>query len=198
MFGNRKMKILLAGSILMLYFVSLGNQSIKAWVVQNPKWNLSGSSNVYFRANQLPTNYQNRLYNARDTWNAVSGASITLLRDDSSYGLRVYDGYIDGAGGTLGQATRYWPWDTYISSATLKVDYSENWNETTGSTAWNQFDLMGVLTHELGHTMAILHTNVGGCTGTSGPTMCPSLSMGSDHMRSLMTDDANALGYLYP
>lgn len=194
----KKRKILLAGFILALVFMSLGYQPIKAWVVNSPKWNLSSSTTVYFRANQLPANFQNRLYNARDTWNSVGGASIFLSRNDSSYSLRAYDGYIDGAGGTIGHAFRWVPWDTYISWATLKVDSYENWNETTGTTAWNQVDLMGTLTHELGHAMAIMHTNVGGCTGTSGPTMCDVLFKGSDHTRSLMTDDANALGYLYP
>lgn len=198
MIKSWRIKPLLVGGILILIFVSLGIQSIKAWVVQNPKWDLSSSNIVYFRANQLPTNYQNRLYNARDSWNAISGASIFLSRNDSSYDIRVYDGYIDGAGNVLGVATRYWPWNTYISSATLQVDSSESWNDTTGTTAWDKHDLMGILTHELGHTMAIKHTNDGGCTGTSGPTMCPSLSKGSDHMRSLTTDDANALRYLYP
>lgn len=198
MFNNWKMKTLIIGGIFVLVLMGLGTQSIKAWVVQNPKWDLSSSNIVYFRANELPTNFQNRLYNARDTWNSVSGASIVLSRNDSSYDLRVYDGNIDGTGGVIGQALRYWPWNTYISWATLKVDSSENWNDTTGGTAWNQVDLTGTLTHELGHTMAINHTNAGGCTGSSGPTMCPALDMGSDHMRSLMTDDENALRYLYP
>lgn len=173
--------------------------TLQAWVVNNPKWDLSGSNIVKYRANQLPSTWQSRLSSARNTWNAVGGASIDLLRDDTNYGIRVYDGYIDGAYGTLGVATRYWPWNTYISSATIKMDHSESWY--TGSSASGigatQFDLQGAMVHELGHAMGILHTNVS-CTGYLRPTMCDSLTTGTTIFRSLATDDANALSYLYP
>ena len=173
--------------------------AVHGWVVNNPKWDLSGSNIVKYRANQLPSTWQSRLSSARNAWNGVSGASIDLLRDDSNYGIRVYDGYIDGANATLGLATRYWPWNTYISSATVEMDQNENWY--TGSSASgigaNQFDLQGAMAHELGHAMGILHTNAS-CAGSLRPTMCDSLAPGTTMFRSLATDDANALRYLYP
>lgn len=135
--------------------------------------------------------------NARDQWNAVSGASITLSRNDSSYDLRVFDGYIDGQWGVAGITKRYWAGDTYISWATLEVDEDEDWYTGTGTPGGLEVDLYSVLTHELGHALAIKHTN-NSCSGGTNPTMCDAVPVGTTWMRSLENDDKNALIYLYP
>ncbi|VAW31133.1 hypothetical protein MNBD_CHLOROFLEXI01-4460 [hydrothermal vent metagenome] len=189
---------LIVVSVALVVTISLiGVKLAHAWVVQNPKWDISSSTTVNYRANQLPTAFQNRLSDARWAWNGVSPARINLYRNDSSYGLRVYDGWIDGAGGYLGVATRYWPWNTYISWATIKVETNESWYTGTGSPGATEIDLQSLLTHELGHGVAILHTNVS-CTGTSRPTMCSGQPVGTNYMRSLESDDQGALNYLYP
>lgn len=175
-----------------MVLILISYTTVSAWVVQNPKWDLSSSSIVNFRANGLPSAYQSRVYNARDAWNAVSGSKLVYSRDDSSYQLDIYDGYIDGASGTLATTTRYWPWNTYTSSANMEIDYSENWYTGTGSPGATQHDLWSVLTHEFGHASAILHTNAS-CPSGGGPTMCPSISKGQSYMRSLESDDQNAL-----
>lgn len=179
------------------WFAVVSSGVVRAWVASTPYWDLSGSSTVYFRVNELPSTYQSRLYNARDQWNAVSGASIILSRNDSSYDLRVFDGHIDGQWGTAGITKRYWAGDTYISWATVEVDEDEAWYTGTGTPGGSEVDLYSVLTHELGHALAINHTN-NSCSGGANPTMCPVVPVGTTWMRSLENDDKNALIYLYP
>lgn len=193
----KNMQWLITSIILVVAFILIGAKLANAWVVQNPKWNISSATVVNYRADELPTAFQNRLSDARSAWNNVSPARIDLLRNDASYGLRVYAGWIDGTGGTLGVTTRYWAGDAYISWATLKVEESENWYTGTGTPGATQFDLQSVLAHELGHAVAISHTNAS-CAGTSRPTMCANITTGTNYMRSLEADDRGALNYLYP
>lgn len=195
---NRQIKV----GIFLIFAVLIGFTTIKvanAWVVQNPKWDLSSSNYVYFRANELPSTWQSRLYMARDSWNNVSGSSITLLRNDQSYGIRVYDGHVDGQYGWAGVTRRYWSWNTYISWATIELDEDENWytSSSTCCIASDQVDLVSNMTHELGHSVAIKHTNAS-CSGSSRPTMCDGIVLGTTYKRSLESDDEGALGYLYP
>lgn len=195
---KKNIKWFVISPILLTIFAIIGANMVNAWVVQNPIWNISSSTVVNYRANELPTgNFQNRLSDARTSWNNVSPARIQLVRNDVSYGIRVYDGYIDGAGGTLGNTIRYYPWDTYISSATIQVDENENWYTGTGTPGGTQFDLQSLLAHELGHSMAIQHSNAT-CTGDSRPTMCSGLVAGTIYKRTLQADDQGALNYLYP
>lgn len=195
--STRRKGVRVAVALAVVAVVAAG--TLHAWVVQNPKWDLSGSNVVNYRANQLPSTWQSRFSSARSVWNGVGGAKIDLIRNDSSYGIRAYDGHIDGAFGVLGQAIRYWPWNTYISSATIEIDEDENWytGSSASGIAGNQFDLQSVMTHEIGHAVAIMHTNAA-CAGTLRPTMCDALPIGTTYFRSLTTDDANALSYLYP
>lgn len=194
---KKGVQLIIISAALVGILTFVGVKLLQAWVVQNPKWNISSSTVVNYRANELPTAFQDRLSDARWSWNNVSPARIELYRNDTSYGLRVYDGYIDGSGGTLGVTSRYWPWDTYISWATIKVEENENWYTGTGTPGSTQIDLQSLLTHELGHALAILHTNAS-CTGTSRPTMCSGQPAGTNYMRSLESDDQGALNYLYP
>lgn len=189
--------LVVVGLFWLSVFSFIGVKLTQAWVVQNPRWDISSSTVVNYKANELPPIFQDRLSDARWAWNNVSPARIELYRNDTSYKLRVYDGLIDGSGGTLAITLRFLPWDTFISWAVIKVEENENWYTGTGSPSPTQTDLQSLLTHELGHAVAILHTNAP-CTGTSRPTMCSGQPVGTNYMRSLETDDQGALSYLYP
>lgn len=106
------------------FVIAFGTGIASAWIVSTPKWN---TNTVYYRANQLPVDQQNRLSDARNQWNNVSPSPMTLYRNDNSYGIRVYDGWIDGQYGVAGLATRAYVGNTYISWATIKIDWSEDW-----------------------------------------------------------------------
>lgn len=184
--------------ILLVIFSTIGFQLVKAWIVSTPYWNISSSTVVNYRADQLPTDFQNRLSDARSSWNSVSPARIDLIRNDTTYALRVYDGYIDGTGGTLGVTNRYYTGDTFITYATTKIETSDNWYTGTGSPGGTQNDLQSLLAHELGHALAIKHTNASCPVNSTRPTMCSGQPPGTNYMRSLEADDKNALNYLYP
>lgn len=57
--------------------------------------------------------------------------------------------------------------------------------------AWNQFDIQSVACHELGHALGLDHSTV------TGATMAPSVSAGSTANRSLHSDDAAGMQFLY-
>lgn len=182
---------------LVTMIVLLNISFVSAYVVGGPKWDVSENYFVTYKGDELPNTYQARLGDASQTWNQVSSKNLYLYQNDEVYGLRVYDGSIDGEYGTLGVTTRYWPWAEYITWATMKVDSDENWYTGTRSPAGTEPDLLSVLTHEMGHAIGIKHTDQP-CTGNSRPTMCTGVPVGTTYLRTLETDDKSAIQFLYP
>ncbi len=192
---KRKVTRMLIGIVIVAVVVSGGN-IVRAFVVQNPIWDLGGSNYVTYKASELSSSMQDRFSDARATWNNVPGSNLFFLRNDASYKLRAFTGYIDGTGIILAVTNRYWPWDTYISSATVKLDQDEYWYTGTGTPGINEYDSWSVFTHELGHAVGIQHTNLS-CSGSDRPTMCGSIDKQDVFFRSLEKDDQDAIEWLY-
>src|SRR5690606_10965326 len=109
---------------------------------------------------------------------------------------RLYYQAIDGAGGMLG-ITSVTKCGGFVCAFSITVDWDESWYTGTGTPGGTQKDLQSLLAHEFGHAAALGETNVT-CTGTTRPTMCPTLPNGTNYMRSLESDDTNGIASVYP
>ena len=66
----------------LVFLLAFGVGLVSAWIVSTPKWS---TNTVYYRANQLPADQQNRLSDGRNQWNNVSPSPMTLYRNDNCY-----------------------------------------------------------------------------------------------------------------
>jgi hypothetical protein len=81
--------------------------------------------------------------------------------------------------------------DDRIYDADVYTNTSHNFYVTGEACSGAEYDLEGVMAHEVGHVIGIGHSSV------SGATMYPSVSACNTGNRSLATDDINAKNDLY-
>lgn len=173
----------------------LQTQVAYAFVV-NKQW--ATNSTTYGYGGNYPTGaWRDRAVSAANAWTNVSTSSWTWTLNGVSPQGRLYYQAIDGAGGTLGSTNTNPRCGAYVCTFTLTVDWDESWYTGTGTPSSIQKDLQSMLTHELGHAAALGHTEVT-CTGSTRPTMCPTLPTGTNYMRSLEADDRNGIANAYP
>lgn len=185
---------LLALAILTIsVFAIFKPEKVQAWIVWGYSWP-SSTTVLHYRANELPSgDWQNRFSDARWQWNSA-GADIDLYRNDTNYDIRVFD-VPSLCCSYAGIATRYgWP---DVSYAEIKHSAAWNWKTNGSNPSGNWVDLQSNMTHEIGHALAIAHTNAS-CWGNSRPTMCSGLEVKTTYKRTLENDDKNAVKYLFP
>ena len=69
---------------------------------------------------------------------------------------------------------------------------------SAGSSDTNIFDVQGVATHELGHSILLIDLYAGCHRGTSMETMCGTVNgIESTRLRSIQTDDINGANLIY-
>jgi hypothetical protein len=81
--------------------------------------------------------------------------------------------------------------DDRIYDADVYTNTSYNFSSTGEACSGTEFDINGIMTHEVGHVIGIGHSNV------SGATMYPSVSACNTTVRSLEADDRAARDNLY-
>jgi hypothetical protein len=81
--------------------------------------------------------------------------------------------------------------DDRIYDADVYTNTSHNFSSSGEACSGTEFDINGIMTHEVGHVIGIGHTSV------SGATMYPSVSACNTTVRSLEADDRAARDDLY-
>ncbi len=90
-------------------------------------------------------------------------------------------------------------WESHISIDLSPGNPGEGWNYGPDNPAGNEYDLRGVITHELGH--AVLLIDLWPCAaGDAVETMCGGAAPGlfTVNLRTLTTDDINGANLVYP
>lgn len=88
-----------------------------------------------------------------------------------------------------------------ITKFTLTVDSTRNWQVGTGSPGPNEFDLLSLTAHEVGHVTGWSGHFDGDsqlCQGSDRPTMCQGQPPGTSYMRSLEAHDTHTFEDAYP
>jgi len=132
-------------------------------------------------------------------WQTTGGANFQFVYQGTTTGTslspdgvnRVFYSNTDG-GGAL--AVCYW-WSSGGSTTNFDIAFYDRDGPTNFVWATNpsggQFDIQGVVTHELGHALGLGHSTV------NGATMYPSVQGGSTAARSLEPDDQAGVQALY-
>ncbi|MCC6192753.1 MAG: hypothetical protein IT318_27345 [Anaerolineales bacterium] len=167
--------------------------SEKTWFTYSPQHKYDSS---------WPTgnDWQQRAIDSRTAWNNVSPTSFNWSYNASA-DSRVE--YISLCCGRLGETGYWWCGVPYFSNICAAFPRIQNtgytWYAGTGTPSSGQYDLWSVLTHEFGHGSGLYdHSTSGSCSGTGGPTMCPSISATSTHWRTLEQEDNDRLNSIYP
>lgn len=87
-------------------------------------------------------------------------------------------------------------WDIAQSWVYLNTG-SGTWHIGTGTTPAGQWDMRGLMTHELGHTLRLMDLYNADCP--PGPTMCGQIGTSADSLalRTLTSDDINSANSVY-
>jgi hypothetical protein len=141
-----------------------------------------------------------RVIDARTAWNGVGPTTFNWSYNSSANSNFAY---LTLCCGRLGETGYWWSGIPYFSDITAAFPRINNtgytWYTGTGTPPAGQFDLWSVVTHELGHGSGLYdHSTSGSCSGTAGPTMCPSIASSSTHWRTLETEDQDRLNSIYP
>lgn len=162
--------------------------------LMGPKW---ATRSQKYDPHTMPANWQTVASFGGAQWTNVTPSNFNWSVDNNSAN-DVTRGAIDGAYGVLAVTTVYYSGGT-ITRMTMKFDTAENWYTGSGTPGSSQIDAQSVAAHEFGHSAGIGHTQSGNCPSCPNRvTMCASYSQGSTCMRSLESDDRNALNALYP
>jgi hypothetical protein len=145
----------------------------------------------------LPTRYRSGTDFGANVWTAVSTSGWTWTKSSSSSN-KIKEGYVDGSGNALAVTSLFINAGTgYIIGMEIKVDKDEEWYTGSGTPATWQYDFRSTMAHEFGHALGLGHT-LASCSGSSRPTMCPALPIGTTYFRTLQTDDKNGVATMYP
>ncbi|WP_162009465.1 matrixin family metalloprotease [Labrenzia sp. CE80] len=104
--------------------------------------------------------YQNLIRDAFDRWESVADIDFVEVSDNSSVDIRLGWDQIDGASGTLGEASWYYYYSNgdydSLSEAEIRFDYEENWS-TDPDYVGSQANFYAVALHEIGHSIGLGH-----------------------------------------
>lgn len=144
----------------------------------------------------LPSGFRSPTNLGAVAWNNVTTSSWTFNRVSSSSNYVEYAG-VDGALGAAAVTTLYMS-GNQITRFVIRYDSSENWYTGSSVPGSTQIDAWSVASHEFGHALGLDHSQAANCPGNySDATMC-NITLGETRWRSLATDDANGVTFLYP
>lgn len=165
-----------------------------AYNLLGPKW---PTTSKQYDHHTLASNWKSVVNFGADQWTNVTPSPFEWSPNSNSNN-DITKGGIDGAGHTLAVTTVYYSGND-ITRILIKFDSAENWYLGSGTPGSGQMDGRSVSAHEFGHAAGIGHTGSGNCSSCPNrATMCSSYPTASTCMRSLETDDRNALNALYP
>ena len=190
---RRILQIIIAVCILVSILFSW--QAAKAYLII-AYWQTNNAT--FYYDSVLPTKYRSGTDFGASVWTNVSTSSWTWTKSSGSSN-KVKEGYVDGSSGSALAVTSLIinVGTGYIISMEIKIDKDEEWYTGSGTPAGWQYDFRSAIAHEFGHGLGLAHTNVS-CSGTSRPTMCPVIPIGTTYFRTLATDDKNGVSAMYP
>lgn len=187
-----KTKIIVISMLLVCLLISLAGTA-SAYNIGTDKWEVKP---VQVNYSSLDSSWKTATYNSMSAWNNA-GANISLanktvidhvnISRSSSFANNGVLASESGSHSTYNSTTGKW---TKISSKIL-VNNAYTWS-TSSSCPSGSYDVQSVITHELGHTLCIGHSNL------TNAVMYEPTASGTIWKRVLSTDDKNALKAIYP
>jgi len=180
----------------LIYLFGSALDASSAYYIGDDKWYVN---TVQVNYSSLPDDWKRPAYNSMVTWNHV-GANVTLVNRTminhvtieiaSSEFVFSDPDYLAEEFNTRGQYnSTTQKYDKVFSEIYINPNYS--WS-TEDVCPPNHYDVQSVITHELGHTLCIGHSNI------HDTTMHDTIPKGSTRKRILSTDDQDALKAIYP
>jgi len=193
-YKHKAFKLITLMSLACLFISILGVCS--AYYIGNDKWYVNS---VQVNYSSLPDDWRISAYYSMAAWNSV-GANMTLVNKTminhvtieiaSSEFIFSDPDYLAEEFDTRGQYnSTTQTYDKVFSEIYVNPNYS--WS-TAPTCPANQYDVQSVITHELGHTLCIGHSNI------IDTTMHDTIPKGTIWKRTLSTDDKDALKARYP
>lgn len=181
-------------ALMLCVYTSLLTWQVTEAYITFSSWGTRGVNYRY--SYYLPTSFQSPTTLGASRWNNVSVSSWIFTRVASSSNYVEYAG-VDGAFGAAAVTTVYMSGNR-ITRFTMRYDSSESWYTGMNTPGSNQLDAWSVAAHEFGHALGLDDTQATYCSGSyNNATMC-SIGQGETWLRSLETDDINAVSFLYP
>lgn len=158
------------------------------------------SVRTYYRGNSTITDSDGgvtAVVNAIKVWGIISSSSTTSAAVRGSAPATIMlnsNGSVCTGGCLAATLTGYYisqSGDDRIYDADVYTNTSQPFYSSRESGCSGEYDIDGVMAHEVGHVIGIGHSSV------SGATMYPSVSACNTANRSLATDDFNARNDLY-
>lgn len=182
--------------VIALLITLLMNAQKAEAVYSGCKW---PTNSMLYKANSLPTAWQDAVSYARNQWINVSPSAFDIFRNDTSINEVTLGPTPNGTSAI----TNWFCTGSTITEADVIFNFSLTWYTGSGSPG-SSWDARSTATHEFGHVIGINHADsvpAGKCTNSDlnlRATMCLNASAGQIYKRTLTSYDNSDINAIYP